>query len=77
MNFSSLLFSILSDQVTYEDLSKVVVGGGDVSELSTFLKSQLLALWRSMQRHFGFLHEELEYLTVELMQRLVKVIFLF
>lgn len=72
MNYSSILMSLVSKQVTYEDLSEVVVGKNS-AELGAFMKSQLLVLWRAMREHFGLLHEELEYLIVEVMQRLVKV----
>lgn len=72
MNFSSILMSLLSKHVTYDDLSQLIVGDSSTT-LSAFLKSQLLVLWRSMLTQFSLLHEELEYLITELVHRLVKV----
>lgn len=36
-------------------------------------EGQLLLLWTSMQQRFNILHEELEYLIVEIMERFVQV----
>jgi hypothetical protein len=72
MNFSSILICLVSKQVAYEDLSELVVGH-DPTELSVFMESQLLMLWRSLLQQFSILHEELEALIVEVMQGLVKV----
>ena len=71
INFSSILMSLLSRQVSYQELSEVEVILGCNSR--DFLENQLHVVWKSMQRHYSLLHEELEHLIVEVMQRLVKV----
>ena len=50
---------------------KVLVGG--TMQLERFCEEKLLSLWKSMQRRFNLLHEELEYLIVEVMVRFVQV----
>jgi hypothetical protein len=72
INFSSILMSLVSEQVEYKNLSELLVAQGS-TELSLFVEDQLVLLWTSMLEQFSILHEELEYLIAEVMQRLVKV----
>lgn len=60
--------SFISEQKNFQEQ----LVGSEVP-LERVCEDQLLLLWKLMQQHFNILHEELEYLIVEIMERFVQV----
>ena len=70
MNISSLFMCFLSG-LTSRDKIKDFIGWH--STMNIFFEQQLNLLWKSMQKHFGLLHEEINYLLVSVMQNFFEV----
>ncbi len=70
MNISSLSMCFLSGLISHEEMQSII---GSHSGINIFFEQQLNLLWTSMQRYFGLLHEEIDYLLVSVMQKYLEV----
>ncbi len=70
MNVSSLSMSLLSKQISSEDLITII---GDNVPINLFFEQNMIALWNFMQTNFSFLHEEVDYLVTTIMLKVLNV----
>ncbi len=70
MNISSLSMCFLTGLIPCEEMQNII---GSHSGMSIFFEQQLNLLWNSMQKYFGLLHEEIDYLLVSMMEKYLEV----
>ncbi len=70
MNISSLSMCFLTGLTSCEEMQNII---GSNFCMNIFFEQQLNLLWNSMQKYFGLLHEEIDYLLLSVMEKFLEV----